>query len=262
MKEQTAAEVAREVACVYRGDEALKIWDLDLAADYYTHALDLRPSARTYANRGVAHLLRGRLESALEDFSRSLDLDRENRFNFHNRAVIYLKLNRPEEALGDFNKAIDLAPAWGDAYSERGAVHLQLGDTRRAFEDFNRAIDLAPDSSRAYLNRGLAYRELEEHRRALEDLNKAVELDPGPGDAYLERAITYRDLGEYSKALEDLNKSIGLGANLSRAHFFWLFGSYLLAFGGVREGPRQLQRGYRPGPGLEPGPPQSGSYVL
>ncbi len=71
-------------------------------------AIELDPQhAKTYINRGIAHLESGQVEKALEDLSQSLRLT-PNALCCYNRALAWLEHGDEERALADLNEAICL----------------------------------------------------------------------------------------------------------------------------------------------------------
>jgi tetratricopeptide (TPR) repeat protein len=58
-----------------------------------------------------------------------------NFFVYINRAELHLKENRLQEALADFTKSIDLRPTDPDGYAGRSAVYLALDMPEKAAAD-------------------------------------------------------------------------------------------------------------------------------
>ncbi len=94
-------------------------------------------------------------------------------------------------AVDEFTKAIELKPDDPKAYFNRGVNYAETGDLDRAIADLTKAVELDPRFAEAYLNRGLAYRRKGEHDRSTGDLIGAVVLDPsGPVGAQAKDHLT------------------------------------------------------------------------
>jgi len=110
----------------------------------------------------------------------------------YNRGVANLRLNRLDEALADFNKTIELTPKDPDAWNNRGLVYIRLGRTQEALSDFNKALELDDLNGQAYNNRGLVYLKLGKNNEAIEDIKKAGRLGVPEAQEYLKsKGIPY-----------------------------------------------------------------------
>jgi tetratricopeptide (TPR) repeat protein len=120
----------------------------------------------------------------------------------YNRGVASLRLNRLDEALADFNKTIELNPKDPDAWNNRGLVYNRLGRTQEALSDFNKALELDDLNGQAYNNRGLVYLKLGKNNEAIEDLKKAGRLGVPEAEDYLKsKGISYAQPHRFEIAL-------------------------------------------------------------
>ena len=137
-------------------------------------------SAATYNARGVAHKQEGKLDQAIEDFTR----------------------------------AIELYPTWSEAYNNRGTTYGHAGKLDKAIEDLTKAIELGPNAI-FYNNRALTYGVKGDLDRALSDYTKAIELNPNYALAYFSRGNIYYLKQEYKKTKEDFISAEKLGYKIS-----------------------------------------------
>ena len=73
-----------------------------------------------------------------------------------NRAAVLQNLNRLEEALNDCNKAIELEPDFPQAYFNRGILLIKVKMFDEAISDLTKFLELEPGNAMAYYNRGIA----------------------------------------------------------------------------------------------------------
>jgi tetratricopeptide (TPR) repeat protein len=92
--------------------------------------------------------------------------------------VSALNRNKLDKALADFNRAINLDPSRSDGYLGRADVLNAMKQYDKALLDYHRAIEINPDFAKAYVNRGIAYSHLERYKEAIADYEKALALDP------------------------------------------------------------------------------------
>jgi len=66
--------------------------------------------AEAYYNRGVAYGESGKVEEAIADYTKAVELNPESAEAYYNRGIAYGKSGKVEEAIADYTKAIELNP--------------------------------------------------------------------------------------------------------------------------------------------------------
>ena len=164
----------------------------------------------------------GKMEGALLDYSRAIDMDNKNAGLYELRARVHETLFRYEEALKDCKRAIELRPYDDEfrasLYDARARILTGLSRYEEALGDCNRGLELDiknPTKRAALFNaRALVYLEQKNYKRALEDCEFGLGLD-GLSDNLRfalrkTRAMVYGILGHYEEALEDCDNSLEL----------------------------------------------------
>ncbi len=153
-----------------------------------------------------------------------------------NRGVTLYEQGRLDKAIGEFTKAIELDPNYAEAYRSRGFAYSKKGKDhwayaditkkpvdyanakaiyQRAIADYTKAIKLDPNDAMAYLSRGEAFFMQGKSDWAIDDYTKAIELDPNDARAYMFRSAVYAVRWETDKAIADLEKAIEVSRNPS-----------------------------------------------
>ena len=109
------------------------------AINHYSYALVKTDDAGAYLNRGVAYFTVNRIDDAIEDFTKAIQLDPELGAAYHNRGLAYCKKLSPDQAIEDFTKAIQLDKRLVNAYNSRGIVWLFLRNWDNARADLSAA---------------------------------------------------------------------------------------------------------------------------
>jgi len=193
-------EVALHSLTVSEGEEqAVTIFQSDINFEDYPSQLHL--------NKGHSLLLRKKLDLAIEELDKAIELKRDfvEAYNLRGRCKKYL--NRYDLALPDFLKAIEINPKFGEAYRNLGNAYYYLGKLDLAIPAFTKAIELMPNSALSFNNRGFAYFAIEEFELALKDHEKAVLIDPNYAEAHYDRSMALRKLGRKEEAEESLTES-------------------------------------------------------
>jgi serine/threonine protein kinase/tetratricopeptide (TPR) repeat protein len=181
------------------------------AVRVFTGCILKRPEhAFAYYCRANAYARLGRLQDAVADYSRALELEPAHVPSWRGRGVAYRRMNCPAEAVGDLSRALELDPDDASTWYSRGTTFGRLGSSERALADLTRAIDLDPRQATYWCNRGVEYGLVEQPRKAIEDFDQAIELDPTLAKAWNNRGSAHRLLGHVDAAIADFSRAIEL----------------------------------------------------
>jgi tetratricopeptide (TPR) repeat protein len=194
------------------------IWknDLTLWSDVIRQHPDVQLA---YNNRGVWLEKNNRVDEALRDFTKTIELDAAYYKAYYNRGRLLMNARKLDAALDDFNKTIELNPASTEAFVNRGSVLRDQNKTEDALSDFRKAIELNPDFPLAYFNRGILYTNEKRTAEALTDFDKAIELNPVYTKAYLNRGNVFFSEKRYAEAIASYSKAIELEPDYADAYY-------------------------------------------
>jgi tetratricopeptide (TPR) repeat protein len=125
-----------------------------------------------------------------------------------------------EAALADFSRALELDPndAWD--WAHRGETYRQMGQYEAALADFSRALELDPNNDWILYGRALLYHVLDCKEKALADLNIAIqysrqlyEKDPQHWQNTFNLSLYYLAAGEVEKAKLLYTEALSSGAS-------------------------------------------------
>lgn len=138
--------------------------------------------------RGSNYLLIKKFDLAVQYLSRALEIKPHAVDCLGNRGVAYFELGRYREALADCLKASQMAPNYSGAYETIGACYLKTGQYKYALQYFNKAIALNPQNFEAVHFRGEVLKKMGNIVQANKDFADAKALGYAPGK-YFEEAI-------------------------------------------------------------------------
>ena len=145
----------------------------------------------------------GQPKAAVE-FGLSKLKNNENDFEFLfliARGYQELKLNH--EALQFYSESIALNRNNYKAFINRGLTFGALNNLRASAIDLKQALALNPDSKEAHLNLGFTQAAQNDTTKAIESFTNALRIDPSFTEAFRNRGITYHHLGKKQKACDD-----------------------------------------------------------
>ena len=115
----------------------------------------IKKSTSEQTGKGFLNVINNDYESAIEHFSKSIELEPNNAIAYHQRGLAYYNIGYYQKALKDFNKTIELNPQHLDAHGNRSLVKLELKDYQGALDDINFILKITPNDSKAIKQKDL-----------------------------------------------------------------------------------------------------------
>jgi tetratricopeptide (TPR) repeat protein len=227
------------------GNVQAELGDLKKAILSLTKAIEIAPTEQFYLERGIFYYKSSNYQSAISDYTQSIELGRKESDVFYNRGLVFKDQGEFAKALADFKRAAEIAPDDSDTqyniadmhlsleeypaakaefdrlieidpdrldvHSLRGFAELQLGNTEAAIADFDTEIARNPDDLDALNNRGEARLLIGQTDAAIADLDRALAINPKVGDAYFNRAIAKESRAQLGAALSDFGLALANG---------------------------------------------------
>ncbi len=202
-----------------RGNVYLDQWAgsdslLTLAMADFDRAIALDSSyARAWDGRGRVFHYQGKGDSAIESYSRAIDLAPDEVSYYESRALQYESSDQRNSAIDDYSLIIDLDSTKASAYESRAQLYIQAHDYPAAIQDFTSLIGLDSTQNAYYLNRADAYRANRQDELALRDYGFIIRRDPKNTGYRLSRADFYFERGQFDSALVDYTSIIARQPN-------------------------------------------------
>lgn len=146
--------------------------------------------ARELLEEGKAVQIKGDVDRALELYNRSIRILPTAEALTH-RAWAYRAKNRVEDAIAECKRAIELDPEYGNPYNDIGSYLLSQGKLDDAIDWFDRAKAAKRYDARhfPFMNLGRVYAAKGLTFRAIQEFELALQI--APGDATCLAAIAY-----------------------------------------------------------------------
>ena len=121
------------------------------------------------------------------------------------------KINKKmEDALADFNKAIEMEPSNIRGYYKRGYTYQAIGKINEALADFKTITALAPTSSWGYLGTAICLRQNHDYDNSQIAYLKALELGASKPEMFVALGTLNQDRKNYKEAAEWYTKELAL----------------------------------------------------
>jgi tetratricopeptide (TPR) repeat protein len=165
----------------------------------------------------LAYLRQGNFDQAINDFSKTIELDPGYKFAYFNRGNANYDRAMERDSSGwysnaivDYTSALKLDPENAGLYFNRGEARLKNGKFIENYNygltilDFSQAIELGyKPLDWAYFKRGLAYTKQGIYEKAIDDFNQAIEFNSDYGEYYDGRGVARCLNGDYEGAIKD-----------------------------------------------------------
>jgi tetratricopeptide (TPR) repeat protein len=169
-------------------------------------AVNLRPSAESYFNIGLASYYLKQYREAAENYRQAIRLDPYNAADaYYALGLVYRDWGKPDDEIQAYKQAIRLRSDYTSAYERLGSRYLKSKKYSEATEIFKQLTALKPGDATASNSLGETYLEWGKYNEAVEAFRQAIRLKPDFGKAYFNLGKTQLAMGNRDGALEQYN---------------------------------------------------------
>ena len=137
----------------------------------------IEPDPQDYLQRGIEAHQNDNPDDAIAYYTEVIRLDPTDTsivsIAYYSRGLAYAEKGEVDSAIENYNESIQLNPDFADAYNYRGIAYRNKGEIDRAIEDHDQAIQIKSDNVLFYNNRGIALLHQQEWGKAKSDLTIA-----------------------------------------------------------------------------------------
>jgi Tfp pilus assembly protein PilF len=214
-------------AYLWRGTAYSQLEQWDKAVEQFSLAIEngAQHDPSCYKRRGEAYEAMGKIDLALKDFGKNIELRGRpapshdaHRKNYGRekweqayalRAKVYFNSKKYQLALDDLKKGVEVGPFSDSVHLLMADCHLKLNQPELAVKDYATIIAANPADDEAYEKKARLLLSMKKFNEALKDASAAIEnyLGENPARLYKLRAEIYSKLGKNNLAQEDLKKA-------------------------------------------------------
>ncbi|KAL9664037.1 hypothetical protein QQ045_019434 [Rhodiola kirilowii] len=204
------------------GNAAYKKKDFETAIQHYTKAMELDDEDISYiTNRAAVYLEMGRYEDCIKDCDRAVERGRELRVDFK---MVAKALTRKGTAFVKMAKCSkDYEPAI-EAFQKALTEHRnpdtlkKLNEAEKAKKDLEQQEYYDPKLSDEEREKGNEYFKQQKYPEAIKHYTESLRRNPKEPKTYSNRAACYTKLGAMPEALKDAEKCIELDPTFSKGY--------------------------------------------
>lgn len=200
---------------------------------------DMTPStkkAKSFLEKGDALLNEGKLDLALKEFEKVLDI-LESAEVYYNIGYIKTAQGEYDEALAAFRKATQINQMYAKAYQAMAGVYIRMGNKELAekylnmageiFLDremhdkaesiFNEILTINPNTINVYNSLGIIYRRQNRLEDAVKLYQKAIKISPDDENIHFNMGRAYLDMGNPQIAKRCFINALKINPNFDTA---------------------------------------------
>lgn len=171
------------------------------AMNAYNDAVKAFPNLPlVYNNRGMFEQSTGKLDDAILDFTKALELDPQFVVALTNRGFVMMNQGRFEEAENDFTESLRIEAAQPMVISLRAGSKLTRGDVNAAIKDYQDVLKWDTKNAVGHAELGFALFFAGKSQEALAEFDQAAELDKSLRFLHPWRYLTMLALGQKQQA--------------------------------------------------------------
>jgi len=134
--------------------------------------------------------------------------DANNAILFNSRAKLYLTVNKVNEALSDISKAIQIDEKNVDYYLTLSDIYLAMGQINKCQNALDKALSLSPENAETYVKLSELNLYLKNFDLTLQNANRAIEIQELTPKAFFIKGFAYKEAGDSTKAVRNFLKTI------------------------------------------------------
>ena len=158
-----------------------------------------------HLDRGRLHYVLKDFPKAVEDFTKTLELDPKSSPALQLRSLTYLRMENKEKAIEDANKLAEIEPRDGRLFE--GSIYAEVGELDKAIESFNKLIEADKKFIPAYVQIYQIHVKKKDFNKALEEAKRLSDL--APSQSLVLQGDALSKLGKVDEALAAYDDALG-----------------------------------------------------
>lgn len=151
-------------------------------------------------------------------WTHTLACTERNAVAHYNYGVALAASSRIDEAMEQYRKAIDIRPDYAEARYNLGVLLNREGRVDEAMEQYRKVLELTPESSDAHLNLGVALASRGQDDEAIRHYREALRIMPGSADAHNNLANALVRRNSLDEATSHYERALEIDPNYVAAH--------------------------------------------
>jgi len=202
------------------GNALLQKGKVDEALEQFQKALEINPyyvDARS--NLGAALFQKGQLDDAVAQYKKTLEINPNYAQANYNLGLVLFQKGQLDDAIAHYQKAVKINPYHPEAHNNFGNALLQKGQVDEAVDQFQKALEINPDYVDAHSNLGAALFQKGQLDDAVAQYKKALDIDPDYVNAHYNLGNALFQKGQLDAAIAQFRRTVEINPNYVDARY-------------------------------------------
>jgi protein O-GlcNAc transferase len=208
--------------------------------------IDFPSEAILFNIRGACYCELGRFEKGIENYLKSISIDKNYAKAHYNLAVAYSEIKKNDSSIIYYKKALKIDPKSPEALNNIGNIYKELNQYDDAIESFQKAISYKSDYVEANYSLGITYQNQGELQEALKCFLKVAQMKPDFAEVHNNISIIFYELNNFDLAIQHLNCALSIEPSYAEAYFN--LGNIYIEMGDLEESVESYQRALKINP--------------
>ena len=171
-----------------------------------------------YINLGLAYFHQGRLDEAILQYQKVLQISPDEADAYNNLGNTFLQQGRVDEAIAHFQKALAIKPDYADAHNNLGSALLQQGRLDEAVAHYQKALAVEPYDADVHVNLGNSLLQQGRTDEAVSHYQKALAIKPDYAEAHNNLGNVFLQQGRLDEAVAHYQKALAIKPDNADIH--------------------------------------------
>lgn len=197
----------------------LAVWKNSLTLFHQAVSVAGEGNYMAYNNRGIYLSKNGRVDAAIADFRRSLEINPDCAEANNNLGETLVRLGQQDQAIPLYRHALRVRPSMPEAHNNLANALSNRGEVAEALEHYRIALQRRPDDVLFLNNYGATLASIGRIEEALEIFKRAERMDPRYPGLLSNLGNVYAILGRRDDAVAHHRRALEVEPDDPRAHF-------------------------------------------
>ncbi len=181
--------------------------------------MDSTHGAFEYNNLGVSLAQQGKMDEAIENFSKALQIYPDHVEAHMALGLALAQQGKMSEAMAHYSEGLRIQPDYAEGHLTMGQMLEYQGKTDEAIEHYSEAVRILPHYTEARMALALALNRQGKMNETITHLKELLRFDPNHKMAHFNLGVAFLNWGRLEEAVKHFSEAVRIDPNYAKAHY-------------------------------------------